>query len=223
MTSRVLIVEDHALLAQSLCLALRGDGLEAELCGDLSRDGILAAAQGYEPDVVLLDLDIGGDLGSSVSLVGPLHEAGAHVVMLTGVTDRARLAECVEAGAIGLLSKAEPFDRLLAALREAVEMGSLLSPAQRDELMAELRAQRAEVRARMEPFERLTARERQVLAALMDGQPAEAIAAEWVVSLATVRSQIRSLLMKLGVHSQLAAVALARRAGWSPESEAVER
>ena len=46
------------------------------------------------------------------------------------------------------------------------------------------------------------------------GRPAEGIAKDLVVSLATVRSQIRSLLLKLGVHSQLAAVAMARCAGW---------
>jgi DNA-binding CsgD family transcriptional regulator len=61
----------------------------------------------------------------------------------------------------------------------------------------------------------LTGREKVVLAELMNGNRAETIAANGCVSISTVRSQIKSILQKLGVNSQLAAVALARQAGWS--------
>jgi two-component system, NarL family, nitrate/nitrite response regulator NarL len=217
--ARVLIVEDHALLAQSVVLALRAEGFEVEMAGALTGDAIVEAAQEHKPDVVLLDLDIGGELGTSLAIIPPLQETGARVVMVTGVTDRARLAACVEAGAIGLISKADPFDVLIEAVKEAVELGTLLSPGQRDDLLAELRRQRATDRERLKAFEQLTRREAQVLAALMDGYSAEQIANQWVVSMATVRSQIRSLLMKLGVNSQLSAVAMARKAGWEPQED----
>jgi len=55
-----------------------------------------------------------------------------------------------------------------------------------------------------------------VLDRLIDGEDARAIAVRWTVSEATVRSQIRGVLTKLGVGSQLAAVAVARRARWPP-------
>lgn len=213
----MLIVEDHALLAQSLAVALKADGFEVERCIDLSAETILSSARDFEPAVVLLDLEVGGELGNTIPLIEPLQASGARVVMLTGVTDRARLAACVEAGAIGVVSKAEPFERLLEGVREAVELGTLLSPGQRDDLMDELRRQRREDRERLAAFTKLTSREQQVLAALIDGKSADAIASEWVVSIATVRSQIRSLLQKLGVNSQLAAVALARKADWGSE------
>jgi two-component system, NarL family, nitrate/nitrite response regulator NarL len=216
--TKVLIVEDHELLSQSLRFALQADGLDVTEVTARDQEGILKAAADAEPDVVLLDLDIGGPLGTSVSLIAPLQESGAHVVMLTGINDRVRLAECIEAGAIGIVSKSEPFERLLVAVKEAVELGTLISPAQRDDLMAELRRQRAEERKRRAAFERLTPRESAVLQALMDGKSADQIAHENFVSVATIRSQIRSILMKLGVNSQLGAVALARKSGWqSPE------
>jgi len=63
-------------------------------------------------------------------------------------------------------------------------------------------------------FERLSPRERQVLMALMEGQTASEISREAYVSMPTVRSQIRSILSKLGVTSQLGAVVLAYRSGW---------
>ena len=68
---------------------------------------------------------------------------------------------------------------------------------------------------RTEAFQYLTRRERQVLQALMRGETADEISKSSYVSLTTVRSQIRSILNKLGVSSQLAAVALAYRSGWS--------
>jgi two-component system nitrate/nitrite response regulator NarL len=215
MTASVLIVEDHALLAQSLVYALRAEGVKTETLIPQSADQVLAAAAEMRPTVVLLDLELGGDIGESIPLIGPLEELGAQVMMVTGVTDRVRLAECLEAGATGLIDKATPFDQLVEAVREVAELGSLIPPQQRHELMSELRRQRAADRARLEPFERLTSREQQVLAGLVEGKSAEKIAEDAFVSLATVRSQIRAILLKLDVNSQLAAVAMARKNGWS--------
>jgi len=212
----VLIVEDHGLLAESLLLALRAEGLDAERVAPVTIDGILSEARRLSPTVVLLDLDLGGEIGSSVGLIPPLQELGAQVVMVTGITDPARLAECLEAGATGLIDKTTSFDQLVDSVREVAELGTIVSPARREALLAELRRQRRDDQRRREPFERLTPREREVFAALMDGKPAEVIATESFVSLATVRSQIRTILLKLGVNSQLTAVALARRNGWTP-------
>ena len=69
-------------------------------------------------------------------------------------------------------------------------------------------------RAAREPFDRLTSREQQVLHALADGRSVACIAEDWFVSEATVRSQVRGVLLKLGVSSQLEAVARATKAGW---------
>jgi DNA-binding NarL/FixJ family response regulator len=168
--------------------------------------------------VVLLDLELGGEIGTSIPLIAPLEAFGAQVVMVTGVSDRVRLAECLEAGATGLINKSTPFADLVLAVQEVVELGTLVPPQQRHELLGELRRQRAADRDRLAPFERLTGREQQVLGALMEGKAAEKIAEEYFVSLATVRSQIRAILLKLDVNSQLAAVAMARQSEWEPPS-----
>ena len=67
---------------------------------------------------------------------------------------------------------------------------------------------------RLEKYERLTTREREVLQGLVNGQNAEEIATASFVSLTTVRTQIRAIFTKLEVGSQLAAVALAVRSNW---------
>ena len=209
----VLIVEDHALLAQTLVIALYAEGcraLVAELSGAAT---LLQQVRTLRPDVILLDLDL-GDLGDGVDLVQPLTERGARVLVVSGTTDRLRLAETVERGAVGFLSKTVPFEELLATVLDVVAQRPVLSTARRYELMAELRSARAARTKALAPFKSLTSREQAVLAGLAQGRRAEMIAAAAFLSEATVRSQIRSVLAKLGVNSQLEAVALAWTVGW---------
>jgi DNA-binding NarL/FixJ family response regulator len=86
-----------------------------------------------------------------------------------------------------------------------------MSPETRQELIDSFRVRDAERRDIEEKLSRLTQREREVLAELARGHRAHAVAEKYVVSLATVRTQIRSVLSKLEVGSQLEAVALYRR------------
>jgi len=212
-TVRVLLVEDHALLAQSVSAALTMEGLDVVCPERLGFDSVLAAAAEHHPDVVLLDLVL-EEGTTALPFIPFLCELGASVVVMTGETDRVRLAECVEAGAVGIVGKHEPFENLVAAVREVAQLRLLLTAAQRADLLRELRRRRAEDRERLAPFTRLTRREREILRALVDGRSAEVIAKADLVAVATVRSQIRSVLSKLGVNSQLAAVALASKGRW---------
>jgi DNA-binding NarL/FixJ family response regulator len=215
-TASVLIVEDHALLAEGLSASLRRAGVGADVVEPCSPAAILAAAERLRPDVVLLDLVLGDEVGLSVPLIGALRDTGARVLVLTGVTDPALLGSCIEAGAAGLVSKGETFDVVLEQVMRAVRREPTLRVAERERVLRSLREHRAEERARVAPFARLTARERAVLGALMEGASADDIATSSFVSMATIRSQIRSILEKLGVHSQVAAVALAHRARFEP-------
>jgi DNA-binding NarL/FixJ family response regulator len=210
---RVLLVEDHDLLAGTLTMALRARGIDAESANGPTPEAVVGRTAALAPVLVLLDLDL-GPLGSGRDLVGPLVDAGGRVVIVTGVTDRTQLAACVEAGATGIIAKTVHFDELLEAVERVASGEELLTRHQRDALLADLRIQRRADHARTAPFDALTPREQSVLARLVAGQSAEAIAEASFVSLATVRSQIRSILSKLDVKSQLAAVAAARRAGW---------
>lgn len=211
----VLIVEDHALLAQTLVIALHAEGCRARVADLIDPSTLLQQVRAHHPAVVLLDLDL-GDLGDGVDLVQPLTELGARVLVVSGSTDRLRLAETVERGAVGFLSKTVPFEQLLSTVLDVVAQRPVLSTAQRYELMAQLQCARAARSKNLAPFKALTPRERAVLAALAKGQRAETIAAAAFLSEATVRSQIRCVLAKLGVNSQLEAVALAWTVGWFP-------
>jgi two-component system nitrate/nitrite response regulator NarL len=212
----VLIVEDHQLLAQSLSLALGAEGFTVTVAALDSVAGVLEAFEQSAARIVLLDLDLGGSVGDGLALVRPLSERGGRVVVVSGSGDRPRLASCLEQGAVGILPKSAPYERLVEAVIDVSTGRPVISECDRHAMLTELRAWRARQRHELAPFETLTVRESQVLAALMDGQGCEAIASAWFVSEATVRTQIRGVLTKVGVSSQLAAAAQAQRVGWRP-------
>ena len=211
--AQIAIVEDHGLLAQSLAYALAGRGITAMVVKDLQPDAVLDTLRDRDLALVLLDFDL-GDAGIGLDLIKPIGELGYRVAMLTGETDPVTLAKCVEAGAVGVISKRDPFDRLIEHIADVLDGRGILSLATREQLMSGLRAHRSQEAERSAPFERLTVRESEVLQDLIDGKNAETIARDSFVSVATVRSHIKALLAKLGVNSQLAAVAMARRSGW---------
>lgn len=216
----VLIVDDHGLIAQGLAFALRAQGLRAMMTADPTPGSVLALVAEHRPVVALVDLQFGGTAMEGLELIAPVAASGTRVVVLTGVTDRAVLGACLEAGATGIASKAEPFERLLERIRAAVEGRHVMSLAEIEDLRGALHEQRADLARRMAPFRSLSPRERDVLDGLMRGRTADAIAETTYVSVATVRTHIQSILRKLEVNSQLAAVARARECGWSPDTAA---
>jgi DNA-binding NarL/FixJ family response regulator len=206
----VLVIDDHAIVATSLVLALRSQGIAARRCPVTSEAAIIAEAESGERGLALLDMDLGLDVDGA-DLVMPLRAAGWKVLVVTGSSNRNRIAAAVVAGAIGWVSKAAPFEQLVQAASAAVAGRSMLTEQERRELHEINRG--GQDRTRL--LHRLTAREHEVLDRLAAGQRAAKVAEEFVVSVATVRSQIRSILAKLEVGSQLEAVALARSGGGS--------
>src|SRR3546814_19055365 len=91
-----------------------------------------------------------------------------------------------------------------------------MTNAEREDLLADLRQRRADESERLAPFEKLTERERQVLAGLIQGLAAEALANELFVSMATLRSPIRSILRTPGVRPPPPPLAMDPSAGWPP-------
>lgn len=209
MTAKVLVVEDQVLMAVGLQLALSGRCWEVETIGGPTALHVVAHAQRFQPQCVLLDLHLGSGVGSGIELIRPLLSTGAQVVMLTAEMRRMILAECIEAGAVGWIGKGAMLDELDSTLRHVVAGESIIGRADRAALLDELRLERAGTLRAHATFERLTQREALVLGALIDGLSADEIAEAHFVALTTVRSQIRAVLQKLGVRSQLAAVAVA--------------
>ena len=209
MSGRLLVVEDHVLVAVGMQLALSSQCWEVETTHGPTAADVVSHAQRFEPHCVLLDIHLGRQMGSGIELIGPLTSTGARVVMLTAETRRMVLAECLEAGAAGWISKGAMLDEVDSTLRRILACGTAIGRADREGLLAALRLERAAAVRRRASFEHLTERESRVLAALSNGLSAEEIAETQFVALSTVRSQIRAVLQKLNVRSQAAAVVIA--------------
>jgi DNA-binding NarL/FixJ family response regulator len=131
------------------------------------------------------------------------------------MTDGAVLGRCLEAGAVAVVSKSEPFDHLLERIKAAIRNEPAQSPRDREDLLEAASLRRADEARRYAQFASLSQREQEVLELLAEGFAAEQIAERAYVALSTVRTHIQAILRKLGVSSQLAAVARVREAGWS--------
>ncbi|MCD4536322.1 response regulator transcription factor [Nocardioides sp. cx-169] len=213
--TRITIVEDHTLFAEALDVALTLQGYDVHRPAPSeharpSHERLLAEILRSRPRILLLDLHLGHGL-HGVPLIRPCSEAGIAVVVVTGSLDPGGWGECLVHGALTVLPKSTPLNSILATIRRIREGRTVLPREERARLVDEfrtLRKQQAESRTRLAS---LTAREREILAQMMEGRQVRQIAQDFVVSEATVRTQVKSILAKLGVSSQLAAVGMALR------------
>ena len=215
-TGGVLIIDDHLLLAESLAGLLRADGFLAEALLDHRPESVAHIVADRRPRVVLLDLDLGGGQ-SGLDLIPLITERGAAVVVVTGTSDELMPGRCLEAGAEAVVPKEAGPEVILDTLRTIAAGRAPLSHAARERALAEL--DRARQHAGVPGFAELTSSEAKTLAGLMAGHSAAAIAEIRYVSLNTVRTQIRAVLTKLEVSSQLEAVSLAFRSNWTTPAD----
>ncbi len=194
---RILLVEDHSLVREAVRRIL--DQGELEVVGEASRlADVLPRALELRPDVVVLDIDLGGE--SAVSIIPQLvrEVPGASVVVLTAHTSDRLLGEVVEAGARGFLSKdierAQLRTMILGAGRGELAMTARRARIAMDHL-AQLRTARAD-----DPG--LTEREAEVLRMVAEGSTDREIADRLVVSVRTVESHVANVLRKLGARNR---------------------
>jgi DNA-binding NarL/FixJ family response regulator len=205
-TVRVLLVEDHAMVARGLEAALT-DEADLEVVGIAGSvdEGVLRFGQ-LEPDVVVMDYRLPDGDGAEATRRIRAHDADATVLLLTGADDPGVVSAALDAGCSGFVSKGRDVEELASAIR-AVSRGAAVFPA---DLLARALSPAVETR---QTGADLTAREREVLAMLADGCSTEEIGTTLFLSLHTVRNHVRNILTKLHARTKLEAVVVAARAG----------
>jgi two-component system nitrate/nitrite response regulator NarL len=218
---RVTVVDDHSLFAEAMVLAMRGPTLQAQCVvpdGATSFAQLARAIVQSNPDLVLLDLDL-GVVGDVMKLVTVLAAGGVSIVVVTGSTDPVRHGEALSSGARAVISKTSAFAEIVDTA-DRIRNGLPAMPrGERDELLASYRAVAESQRELRQRFHLMTRREAEVLGRLMAGEQVTEIARARFVSESTVRTQVKSILAKLQVSSQLTAVGLAHKLGWQPPAE----
>ena len=205
---RAVLIDDHEMVAEALTLALRGSGIDVVARAGSLGEGLPLVASA-RPDVVVLDFRLPD--GDAIDGVRELSANGSSVPVLvvTAVADEQTAVDVLAAGAAGYVTKDLPVADLADALRRAAGGETVVSPALLGAVMQRLRSPAPSTA----DDANLTAREREALAMLAAGSGIDEVAAAMVVSRNTARKHVQAVLMKLGAHSQLEAVAIARRTG----------
>jgi NarL family two-component system response regulator LiaR len=214
---KILIVDDHEVVRQGLRFALEQEP-DFEVVGECA-DGhaALAAVATRAPDVVLLDMMMPGLDGMGV--LHALRERGdpPAVIVLTSFPAEDRAMDAVLAGAASFLPKSTAVDRVVEAVRAAASGGSVFDPDVAALLVRSVRASGGDG-----PLARLSARERDVLAALSRGRSNREIARALSLSEQTVKSYVSSILTKLDLQDRTQAAIFGLQRGLVPLSEALD-
>jgi DNA-binding NarL/FixJ family response regulator len=202
---RVLIVEDHAVVRAGLreLLANRDD---VEVIGEAA-DGEEAVTRAVElqPHVVLMDLSMPGVDGIEATRRIATDAPIANVVVLTSFSDRERILEALDAGAVGYLLKDLEPDELHRGIQAAARGESPLAPKAANAVIS--------ARAEARPGVDLSTREREVLALVAEGLPNKLIARRLDISEKTVKAHLTRIFRQIGVDDRMQAALWARRHG----------
>jgi two-component system, NarL family, response regulator LiaR len=214
---RILIVDDHEVVRQGLRFVLEHepDFVVVGECGD--GGAAIAQIAALKPDVVLLDMVMSGVDGLGVLYA--LRERGGEmpaVIVLTSFPAEDRAMDAVRAGAASYLPKTTAVDRVVEAVRVAANGGSVLDPE-----VAAMLVRSVQAHDPHGPLARLSAREREVLAALSRGRSNREIARALHLGEQTVKSYVSSILTKLDLQDRTQAAIFGLQQGLVPLGEAL--
>lgn len=209
----VFLVDDHQMWRQLLRLQL---DLEPDLrvvgeaaTGPEAVDRVAELA----PDILLLDLDLGGRSG--LAYVAQLHDAApsARIVALSGTDKVEDMVEAFRMGAVGFLSKQHPVEEFPSALRAVHSGQSLLPPEAAGAVLSAFRDEGRPVTPAAVATAGLSARELEVLNLLARSLSNREIATELYISENTVKNHVSNVLSKLEARTRVEAVTSALSAG----------
>ncbi len=204
---RVLLVEDHDMVAEAICLALERtpDLRVVERAATVA--SALAVVRRCDPDVVLLDRRLPD--GDGIAAIADLLALapGARILVLAGEGSGSVAARVAESGGAGLILKARGLRELEDAVRRVATGEVVFSQDLLSDVLGRLTGRTPR------PGANLTPREREALQLLGEGRTTAEISDLLGVALNTGRNHVQRVLEKLGARSQLEAVTIARREG----------
>jgi DNA-binding NarL/FixJ family response regulator len=210
----LLVVDDYVAFAEALAWRLDTEpGLTASAVTTIEQARLALADRRF--DVLLLDVDLDGHDG--LRFAGEVLSASPHtrIVVVSAGDDEGKVVEAVRLGVCGWVPKGEPIEHLLAVVRGSFRGETWIPPRLLTHVLAELKSVQRDRAEHEGLLAALTRRENEILSCLAVGMNVNAIAGQLYLSRNTVRTHIQNMLGKLNVHSAVAAVAVARRAGTS--------
>jgi DNA-binding NarL/FixJ family response regulator len=214
-TIRVLIADDHTLFREGL-RALLASVPEIDVVGETaSGQETLVKADELQPDVILMDIQMPGLNGIEATRRILRAHPHAGIIMLTMFQDDDSVFAAMRAGARGYVLKGADQSVLLRAMWAVANGESLFSPEIAERLMQFFANLKPEPGTEL--FPELTAREREILTLIAQGDTNADIATKLTLSVKTVRNHVSNIFSKLQVADRVQAVIRAREAGLGNE------
>ncbi len=198
---RILLVDDHTLFRQGMKTLISAEP-DMEVVGE-AVDGAEAITRAAElkPDVVLMDIGMPGFSSFEATRQIKKNRLETKVLFLTMYDDEDYLVEGMEVGGSGYVLKDSPAAHCLSAIRDVHRGGSYLSPRMLSQLVDDFRS-RLKSANRVPRFATLTAREKEVLKMLAEGNSVKEIACQLNLSVKTVEAHKFNLMRKLDIHNK---------------------
>lgn len=205
----VLLIDDHTLFRSGIKSLLQRYE-DFTVVGEAS-DGVegIKRARQLQPDVVLLDLNMPGISGLETLQLLLQDCPDAAVIMLTVSEEAEDLTTALQSGARGYLIKNIDADYLVRAIRRAAAGDSVLAEAMAGKLVAHLQGGGSQKTAAPSDLDKLTPREREILACLARGESNKIIARTLDVAESTVKIHVQNILKKLHLTSRVQAAVFA--------------
>lgn len=219
----ILLVDDHPLVREGVRMLLESQE-DMQVVGESAdRANALAAARAQRPDLVLLDLDLGSDDGLELLPELIAEHPDLRVLVFTGLRDTELHQRAMERGALGVVQKEQATSVLLAAIRK-VHAGEAWIDRK---VIASLLQDARRARQVRDPEERkiaeLTAREREIVALVAQGNGTRQLGAKLGIAEKTIRNHLVSIYAKLGVSDRLELAIYAGRHALAGPGERSER
>lgn len=209
---QVLILDDYVTFADALASRLDADpGVRAVATTTIEQARRVLGERLF--DVLLLDVNLDGHNGLRFASEAASAYPSMRIVVVTAGEEDSQVIEAVRIGVRGWVPKDEPIEHLMAVVRGALRGETWIPPRLLTRVLADLKSAQGDQREHDVLLAKLTRREREVLGYLVAGVSVDAIAGQLYLSRNTIRTHIQNVLVKLNVHSAVAAVAVARRAG----------
>lgn len=203
----ILIVDDQDIVAEALSRAIDDEtGMSVVGIAGTVEDAVRSAEQ-FHPRVIVMDYALPDGNGADAARRIKAEQSDTEIVMMTGLSGGAVLAEALEAGCSGFVPKQSHYSMLLAAIHGVLEGQVQVPPDLMAELIAHLR-QRPNAQG-----SDLTTRELELFRLIASGHSTAAIASQLYLSVHTVRNHVARILTKLQAHTRLEAVAVGVRHG----------
>jgi two-component system response regulator NreC len=205
---KVMLVDDHAILRDGI-RALVDLHDDLEIIGEAyeGKEAIEKALE-LEPDVVIMDITLPGVDGLEVIRRIKKKNTKIRILVLTQHDDKEHVLSSIKAGAAGYVPKKAMGSELISAIRAVHRGESFLYPSSAAALIEDYRQQ-----AKVEPYDRLTLREREIITLIADGHSSRKIAEMLFISLKTVQGHRTKIMDKLDIRNRVELIKYAIRKG----------